>query len=35
MVTLLALRTRRRSGFLVGALGILMVILVYVIWVPK
>ena len=35
MVTLLALRTRRRGGFLVGAFGILMVILLYVIWVPK
>jgi hypothetical protein len=35
MVTLLALRARRRSGFLVGALGILMVIMLYVIWVPK
>jgi uncharacterized protein len=35
MVTLLALRTRRRGGFLVGALGILMVIMLYVIWVPK
>ena len=35
MVTLLALRARRRGGFLVGALGILMVIMLYVIWVPK
>jgi uncharacterized protein len=35
MVTLLALRSRRRGGFLVGALGILMVIMLYVIWVPK
>ena len=35
MVTLLALRTRRRGGFIVGALGILMVIMIYVIWVPK
>jgi len=35
MVTLLALRARRRGGFIVGALGILMVIMIYVIWVPK
>jgi len=35
MVTLLALRHRRRSGFLVGTLGVLMVVLLYLIWVPK
>jgi hypothetical protein len=35
MVTLLALRARRRSGFVVGLLGVLMVVLLYLIWVPK
>jgi uncharacterized protein len=35
MVTLLALRARRRSGFVVGTLGVLMVVLLYLIWVPK
>jgi uncharacterized protein len=35
MVTLLALRARRRSGFVVGTLGVLMVVLIYLIWVPK
>src|SRR5215475_5786477 len=35
MVTLLALRARRRSGFVVGSLGVLMVVLLYLIWVPK
>jgi hypothetical protein len=35
MVTLVALRARRRTGFAVGALGILSVIVIYMIWVPK
>jgi hypothetical protein len=35
IVTLVALRARRRSGFSVCALGILTVIAIYVIWVPK
>jgi uncharacterized protein len=34
MVTLFSLRTRRRSGFLVGAMGIATVVLIYVVWVP-
>jgi hypothetical protein len=35
MVTLLALRARRRVGFTVGALGVLTVVVIYMIWVPK
>lgn len=35
IVTLLALRARRRTGFTVGALGILTVLAIYLIWVPK
>jgi len=35
MVTLVALRARRRSGFAVGALGVLTVLAIYVIFVPK
>ena len=35
MVTLLALRARRRTGFTVCSLGILTVIVIYVVWVPK
>jgi hypothetical protein len=35
IVTMLSLRARRRTGFTVCALGMLTVILVYVIWVPK
>ena len=35
IVTLLALRARRRTGFTVGALGVLTVLAIYVIWVPK
>jgi len=35
IVTLLALRARRRVGFTVGALGVLTVFLIYEIWVPK
>jgi len=35
IVTLLALRARRRTGFTVGALGVLTVLALYMIWVPK
>ena len=35
IVTLLALRARRRTGFTVGALGVLTVLALYLIWVPK
>ena len=35
IVTLLALRARRRVGFTIGALGILTVLVIYEIWVPK
>jgi hypothetical protein len=35
IVTLLALRARRRTGFTVGALGILTVVAIYLLWVPK
>jgi uncharacterized protein len=35
IVTLMALRARRRLGFTVGALGILTVLLIYLAWVPK
>jgi len=35
MVTLVALRARRRTGFAVGVLGVLSVIVIYVMWVPK
>jgi uncharacterized protein len=35
IVTLLALRARRRTGFTVGALGVLTVLAIYVIWVPR
>jgi hypothetical protein len=35
MVTLIALRARRRTGFLIGALGVLSVLAIYVIWVPR
>jgi hypothetical protein len=35
IVTLLALRARRRLGFTIGALGVLTVLLIYEIWVPK
>ena len=35
MVTLIALRARRRSGFAVWALGILTVVAIYAIWVPR
>jgi len=35
MVTLVALRARRRTGFAVCLLGILSVLLIYMVWVPK
>lgn len=35
IVTLLALRARRRTGFTVAALGVLTVLVIYVIWVPR
>lgn len=35
MVTLIALRTRRRTGFAVCLLGVLSVLLIYMVWVPK
>lgn len=35
IVTLLALRHRRRAGFTLGALGVLTVLVIYLIWVPK
>jgi hypothetical protein len=35
MVTLVALRARRRTGFIVCALGVLTVVLIYAAWVPK
>ena len=34
MITLFSLRARRRSGFLVGGIGILTVGLIYLVWVP-
>jgi len=34
MITLLSLRARRRSGFVVGLLGVVMVVTIYVVWVP-
>lgn len=35
ILTLLALRARRRLGFTVGALGVLTVLLIYELWVPR
>jgi hypothetical protein len=35
MVTLVALRARRRSGFAVCALGVFTVVAIYLIWVPR
>lgn len=35
IVTLMALRHRRRTGFTVGALGVVTVVVIYVMWVPK
>jgi uncharacterized protein len=34
MVTLFSLRTRRKSGFIVGAIGVITVVAIYFIWVP-
>jgi uncharacterized protein len=34
IITLLALRARRRIGFVLGGLGVLTVLAIYVIWVP-
>jgi uncharacterized protein len=35
IVTLMALRHRRRMGFTVGVLGVLTVLVIYALWVPK
>jgi hypothetical protein len=35
IVTLMALRHRRRLGFTIGALGVLTVLVIYVLWVPR
>jgi hypothetical protein len=35
MVTLVSLRARRRSGIVVAALGIVSIVVLYVIWVPR
>ena len=35
MVTLVALRARRRLGFAICLLGVLSVIVIYMVWVPK
>ena len=35
IVTLMALRHRRRQGFTIGLLGVLTVLLIYELWVPK
>ena len=35
MVTLVSLRARRRSGFIVAGLGILSIVTLYLIWVPR
>jgi len=35
IVTLMALRHRRRVGFTIGALGVLTVLVIYVLWVPR
>jgi len=35
IVTLMALRHRRRTGFTVGALGVVTVAVIYLLWVPK
>jgi hypothetical protein len=34
MVTLLALRARRRTGFIVCGLGVLTILIIYGLWVP-
>ena len=35
MLTLFALRAKRRKGFIVGGLGVLTIVMIYVIWVPR
>jgi hypothetical protein len=35
MITLVALRARRRTGFVIAALGILTIVMIYVVWIPK
>jgi hypothetical protein len=35
MVTLLSFRARRRSGFIVAALGVVSIVALYLIWVPQ
>jgi hypothetical protein len=35
IITLLALRARRRIGFTIGAIGVLTLLLIYVLWVPR
>jgi len=35
IVTLIVLRARRRTGFTVGFLGVLTVLVIYLLWVPK
>ena len=35
IVTLMALRHRRRQGFTIGLLGVLTVVVIYVLWVPR
>jgi hypothetical protein len=35
MITLLSLRARRRSGFVVGTLAVAMLIAIYFVWVPR
>jgi|SRR6185295_135526 len=35
MITLLSLRARRRSGFIVGGLAVAMLFAIYLIWVPR
>jgi hypothetical protein len=34
MITLIALRARRRSGFIFGGLGVATVVIIYIVWVP-
>ncbi len=34
MITLLSLRARRRSGFIIGGLGVAMVVVIYLVFVP-
>jgi len=35
MITLLSLRARRRSGFLIGGLGVATILLIYLMFVPQ